>query len=230
MTAGSDHPVPRPPDNTRVSKGPRGLSRQAIIAPALAFMEEVGEANFSLRKLAERVGCDPMAILYHFRNKEGLYRALAEALVAMLPAVSRDLPWCEKLRQHAEDYRALALRFPSVFPLVQRFLSTGPSDFAHIEMVHSALNDAGIPPQEAPAICLFWYASVIGLCMGELTGLIRPAGDAEASTIAALPEETFPLLRARASFYRRLEAERVFEVAHEVIMRGISARAALSVE
>ena len=68
--------------NTRIraSLGPRGLAKNEIVETAVSLMEEVGEAAFSVRKLGGRVGCDPMAILYHFKNKDGMYRAMADAL------------------------------------------------------------------------------------------------------------------------------------------------------
>ncbi len=48
-----------------------------MVAAALELMEAGGEVGFTLRKLGVRVGCDPMSILYHFKSKEGLYRAMA---------------------------------------------------------------------------------------------------------------------------------------------------------
>ena len=53
---------------------------------ALALLEDVGEA-FSVRKLAQSVGCDPMSVLYHFKSKEGLSRAIANALSRSLVPV-----------------------------------------------------------------------------------------------------------------------------------------------
>lgn len=207
---------------SRAAAGPRGLSKDAILQAALSFMEEAGEASFSIRKLGERVGCDPMAILYHFKNKDGLFRAMADALMARLSPVNEDQPWSGRLRDHARQYRALALGYPQTFGLTQQFLSTGVSDLAHIEMVHRALTEAGVPDKDAPAICLAWYASVIGLCMGEIGGLIRPATEAEAHEIAQAPDGQFARLKALAPAYRSLDPEAVFEIANNILINGIA--------
>ncbi|MFC0242682.1 TetR/AcrR family transcriptional regulator [Rhodopseudomonas telluris] len=191
---------------------------------AVTLMEELGEAAFSLRKLGDRVGCDPMAILYHFKNKDGMYRAMADALVAKLSPVGDDQPWQDRLRVHARDHRALALRYPNTFPLLQRFLNTGVSDFAHIEMVHRVLTEAGVTDEEAPAICLAWYASVIGLCAAEISGLVRPARESEVAEMEELPAAEFPALRRLAASYLTLETETVFEIAHEIFIDGLCSR------
>lgn len=213
-----------PRNVVRSSAGPRGLTKEAILDAAVTLMEEAGESGFSLRRLGERVGCDPMAILHHFKNKDGLYRAMADAITAMLPSVGEGKPWDDRLRRHARDYRALALRHPHTFALTQKFLNTGVSDFGHIEMVHCALKDAGVPDTAAPAVCLAWYASVIGLCMAEIGGLIRPARDSEIAEINRLPLDLFPNLRQLAPSYGVLDTTAVFEIANDMLLEGIRAQ------
>lgn len=218
----------KPSTKARASSGPRGLAKDEILRTAVVLMEEVGEPAFSLRKLGDRVGCDPMAILYHFKTKDGMYRAMADALVAKLPPVAGDQPWQDRLRAHARDYRALALRYPSTFPLLQRFLNTGVSDYAHIEMVHRAFADAGVSEQEAPAICLAWYAGVFGLCTAEIGGLIRPARETEIAEIEALPSAEFPVLKKLARSYLAVAPETVFEIASELFILGLRSRVSRS--
>lgn len=213
-----------PQGTSRATAGPRSLSKDAILQTALDFMEEAGESGFSIRKLGERVGCDPMAILYHFRNKDGLFRAMADALTARLETVDEAQAWNGRLRDHARQYRALALGHPHTFGLTQKFLNTGVSDFAHIEMVHRALAEAGLPDEDAPAICLAWYASVIGLCMGEIGGLIRPAREADALEIERLPPGDYPFLRRLAPSYRALDPDAVFDIAIALLAEGLRAR------
>ncbi|WP_415219675.1 TetR/AcrR family transcriptional regulator [Rhodopseudomonas sp.] len=216
--------------NTRIraSLGPRGLAKNEIVETAVSLMEEVGEAAFSVRKLGGRVGCDPMAILYHFKNKDGMYRAMADALVAKLSPIGTDQPWQDRLRTHARDHRALALQYPNTFPLLQRFLNTGVADFPHIEMVHRALADGGVSDAEAPAVCLAWYAGVIGLCTAEIGGLVRTASESEVAEMEELPSAEFPVLKKLARTYLAVETETVFEIANELFLQGLGSRAGRS--
>lgn len=76
---------------TARAKPKRGMDRQAIVEAAFAMIAEAGEADFSLRKLASRVGVDPMTVLYHVKSKDELLRAVADMALATieLPASRR---------------------------------------------------------------------------------------------------------------------------------------------
>lgn len=203
--------------------GPRGLSKQAILDAALILIEDTGPDGFSLRKLAGHVGCDPMALIYHFGSKDGLFRQMADRLTARLAPAPSDRPWPDRLRQMARACRALALSSPCGFALIQRFWNTGTADFAQIEAVQRALSEAGVPRAAAPALCLGWYAAVIGLCMAETGGLIRRPTEREAAEIAALPEAEFPLLRALLPDYQAIDGGAVFDAAVDLLITGIAA-------
>ncbi|MDN7614455.1 TetR/AcrR family transcriptional regulator [Burkholderia cepacia] len=207
------------------AQGPRGLDKDAIVAAALALLEDVGEAAFSVRKLAQSVGCDPMSVLYHFKSKEGLSRAIANALSRSLVPVDATLPWRERLRDLARQYRALALRYPAAFALLQRHMSTGPADLAHIEAVHRALADAGIPRAALPSVCVGWYASVIGLAAAEAGGLTRAANDVELAEMEALSDTAHPLVKAAAPLYAQLDPAAVHDTMLDVLLDGIAKQA-----
>ncbi|MBR8067243.1 TetR/AcrR family transcriptional regulator C-terminal domain-containing protein [Burkholderia ambifaria] len=204
------------------AQGPRGLDKDAIVAAALALLEEVGEAAFSVRKLAQSVGCDPMSVLYHFKSKDGLTRAIANALSRSLVPVDDTLPWRDRLRDLARQYRALALRYPAAFALLQRHMSTGPADLAHIETVHRALADAGIARTALPAVCVGWYASVIGLAAAEAGGLTRPANDVELAEMDALSDTAHPMVKSAAPLYARLDPAVVHDTMLDVLLDGIA--------
>ncbi|HDR9503312.1 TetR/AcrR family transcriptional regulator [Burkholderia cepacia] len=207
------------------AQGPRGLDKDAIVAAALALLEDVGEAAFSVRKLAQSIGCDPMSVLYHFKSKEGLSRAIANALSRSLVPVDATLPWRERLRDLARQYRALALRYPAAFALLQRHMSTGPADLAHIEAVHRALADAGIPRAALPSVCVGWYASVIGLAAAEAGGLTRAANDVELAEMEALSDAAHPLVKAAAPLYAQLDPAAVHDTMLDVLLDGIAKQA-----
>ncbi|WP_108003792.1 TetR/AcrR family transcriptional regulator [Mycoplana dimorpha] len=210
----------------RTSPGPRGLSKDIIVEAALELMEAGGEAGFTLRKLGTRVGCDPMSILYHFKSKEGLYRAMAGRLESQLRIAPAALPWRGRMRHLADQYRSVALRFPKSFWLMQNFVYTGPADYDHMEMVHGALREAGIPTRDIPAICLGWYACITGLAMGEIGGLVGPASTQDLEELAQLPDHSHPLLKGAMPLYQDLAPNSVFALSIEMLLDGIVALAA----
>ncbi|MFC0217623.1 TetR/AcrR family transcriptional regulator [Pseudochelatococcus lubricantis] len=217
-----------PNTKPKTSPGSRGLSRKVLAEAAIELMEAAGEAGFTLRKLGARVGCDPMSILYHFKSKEGLFRAMADQLEAQIRPAPEDQPWRGRLRHLADQYRSLALRFPHSFRLMQRFPHTGIADYGHVEMVHRALKEAGIADRDIPGICLGWYTCITGLAMGEVGGLIRPATDEDALEIDQLPDASYPLLKRLLPRYRDLAPNAVHALTIELLLDGIVVHAAAS--
>lgn len=216
-----DDAAPKP----RPRKGSRGLTREAIAEEALALMEQEGSDGFTIRRLAARMGYDPMSILYHFKSKEGVLRGIADRMEAQIRTAPTDRPWRGRMRHLADQYRSLALRYPNSFWLMQRFLHTGSADFLLMEMVHGALVEAGIPEREIPALCLGWYGCITGLAVGEAAGLIRPAEEQDMTEIADLPDEIYPLLKKAMPLYSDLAPSTVFSLTVEVFLDGIRDRA-----
>lgn len=202
--------------------GPRGLSPDAIARAAVALMETGGEAGFSLRKLGQKVGCDPMAVLYHFGSKEGLERAMADAINAELKPVGRERSWRERLADLAHQYRELAQRYPRTFPLLQRFWVTGPADYAHAEMIYQALADAGFTDEQMVDLCFGWYAAVLGLAAAEAGGLLQPAGAAQLAEVETLRDADFPLTKRLTPAFRAQQAGRTYARMVELILDGIA--------
>jgi AcrR family transcriptional regulator len=202
----------------------RGLDRAAIVAAALTEMDEHGEVGFSLRRVAARLGRDPMAVLYHLGSREGLERAVAEALNATVPLPDPALPPRVRLAAVADAYRALAQRHPRSFPLLMRFWTTGPSDYALAEAVYAALGEMGFGPEEAADYGCGFYAAVLGFCTGEVRGLLAPEPPPEAlEEVAALPEATHPTFRRLAAAFGRRDPDMLWRRTREALLDGIAA-------
>lgn len=204
------------------ARGARGLRTAEIVAAAVAVQEEVGTEGFSVRKVAGRVGCDPMAVLYHLGSREGLERAMADHLNARLSPPDPAAPWRERLTDLALQYRELALRFPRTFPLLLRFWITGPADYRHAETVYRALTDAGLPDADVVDVCCGWYAAVLGLAASEAGGMLRPGTPEELAEVRRLPVDGFPRTTA---LYPLLAAQRpgaVYARTVELLHDGIA--------
>ncbi|MBB4679193.1 MULTISPECIES: TetR/AcrR family transcriptional regulator [Crossiella] len=51
---------------------PARLTREAVVAAAVAIATEEGLAGVSMRRVAERMRCSPMALYRHIKDKEEL--------------------------------------------------------------------------------------------------------------------------------------------------------------
>ncbi len=58
------------------------INRQQIVDEALDLVDEVGLDGFSTRRLAQRLGVEQPTLYWHFKRKEDLLVAMAEATLA----------------------------------------------------------------------------------------------------------------------------------------------------
>jgi AcrR family transcriptional regulator len=94
----------------RVKDGsPESFTRTArkaqIVACAIEVIAEVGFAQASIRKIADRVGIAMSAVLYHFGTKDNLVEAIIEemyrsTLAVVVPAVGAETTAADKLNAY----------------------------------------------------------------------------------------------------------------------------------
>lgn len=207
------------------TRAARDLGRDAIVAAALAEMDAVGEAAFSLRRVAARLGRDPMAVLYHLGSKEGLERAVADALNAEVAAPDAGLPPRARLAAVAHAYRALALRHPRSFPLLLRFWTTGPADLRMAEAVYRALEDMGLAGEAVAEFGCGFYAALLGLCAGEVGGLLAPPPPAFVQELRDSAPDAHPALHRLLDNLPGREPEALFARTVAALLDGIEAAA-----
>lgn len=99
------------------------LSRERIVATAVAFIDAHGLADLSMRRLGTELGVEAMSLYRYVSGREELLDAVVEALVAQLAddaEVVREPThgWQDFLQRMAHGIRRLALAHPNAFPLV----------------------------------------------------------------------------------------------------------------
>jgi AcrR family transcriptional regulator len=87
---------------TRPSTFIQSARRAQIVHSAIEVIAEVGYAQASIRKIADRVGVAMSAVLYHFGNRDNLVDAIVEemyrsALAVVVPAMDAERSSTDKL-------------------------------------------------------------------------------------------------------------------------------------
>ena len=120
--------TPPPADRTlndTAANGSGKITREVILAAALALIDAEGADALSMRRLARALDRDPMILYRHAPNKAALLDGVTETVLAALTVDPADPDWAAQLRTVARHYRALALAHPNVVPLlVARPLAT----------------------------------------------------------------------------------------------------------
>lgn len=89
-------------DPTKPATFTQSARRAQIVAAAIDVIAEIGWAQTSIRKIADRVGVAMSAVLYHFGTKDNLVEAIIEemyraALSVVVPAVDAESTATNKL-------------------------------------------------------------------------------------------------------------------------------------
>ncbi len=212
----ASHPSPRP-----------ALTRERIVASALALADSVGSDKLSMRALAGALGVEAMSLYHHLRNKDDLLDALVEAVVAEIerPRIGPD--WRDEMRRRALSMRRVFLAHPWAPPLIVGRIHTGPGTLALIDATLGCLAHAGFDPQEADHVMNAIDSYVYGFHLLERSFPLAPEGYAEAARgfLPGLDEQRYPHF---AALGRRVAAGEYDGINHlefglDHLLRGLAA-------
>ncbi|MBS0252526.1 MAG: TetR/AcrR family transcriptional regulator C-terminal domain-containing protein [Proteobacteria bacterium] len=204
------------------SRARRGVEKSEILQAAFDLFAEVGEASFSIRKVAAIVGVDPMTVLHHFGSKDELLRAIADHGLRSVEMPAATPNWRDDLRAVAKAYRMLAHHHPRVFPLHFRYNATGPADHISSEIVYCALRRAGLTDTAAAGLGLAFYAFVLGFALAEAEGLLRAIGPSEEAELSALDPTKYHATQDLIPVLKTLDPGLAFEDSMDVFISGIA--------
>lgn len=209
------------------------LTRDMIFKVALEIVDSEGADALSMRRLAQRLRRDPMALYRHAANKAALLDGLTELVLGQLAVEPSDAPWPDRLRGIARQFRQLALAHPHVVPLlVTRPLATPlalrpPGTLRPLEDILELLISAGFSPPDA----LYTYRALFGFLHGHvLNELQENADNPEESDdllrlgLYRLPVREFPRIRSLASELASYDGAADFEDGLDGLLAGIEAR------
>jgi AcrR family transcriptional regulator len=144
------------------------LDRDAIVAAAIATADESGAAAVTMKAVADRLGgYTPMALYRYVHNKNGLIDLMLDAATAEVPLEPGE--WRPALRRLALATRAMIKRHPWYAELVHTRPPAGPHQMAHLELMLTALTEAGATLPEAMTHAAMIARHIYGSGLQEAT-------------------------------------------------------------
>ncbi len=177
------------------------LSRERIVAAAVAVADRAGIAGVSMRAVAAELGVEAMSLYHHIASKDALLDALADAVFERIALPQPGSPWREAMAQRARSARAVFVAHPWALGMLESRPVPGAPLLRHHDRVLGILFDAGFGVRMAIHAFSAIDAYVYGYALTE-TGLpFAPDGEAETEYAVGLTELTaaYPnLARMRA--------------------------------
>jgi AcrR family transcriptional regulator len=129
------------------------LSRSAVVGRALQLADAEGIDALTIRRLATVLGVTPMALYWHFRNKEELIAGVADRIWSEVRSdVDPDANWTNQLRSLLESLISVLRAHPSASQLLLGADKLGPACRQVTEVALGVLHDAGFDAVHAAEI------------------------------------------------------------------------------
>jgi AcrR family transcriptional regulator len=126
------------------------LTRERVVAEALAVIAQDGVQALTMRSLAARLGVVPGALYHHVRNKEQLQDLVLDGVLAEVDYhVDPTQPWTEQITVLAQRLREVLEQHPGVAGLLKTRDPLGPHSLALAEAFLAPLQTAGFGDRDA---------------------------------------------------------------------------------
>lgn len=212
------------------------LTKAAVADRALRLADEEGLEAVTIRRLAKELGVTPMALYWHFKNKDELLLGMVDHVLSEVRADPRTTgPWQKRLRKVVETVIGVMRAHPWLPTLLFAV------DKAEAESFTRATNDtltllteAGFTVEEG-----YWVAThLLNGCIGAVNGQPGCPPNLPAAQepewrrqkrlrFESLPADRFPMMIALADSYRdEPDLERYYAFCTDLMVSAVEAMAA----
>jgi AcrR family transcriptional regulator len=190
------------------------LSRDVIAAGAVALADREGIDAVTIRRLATDNAVTPMALYWHFKDKDAVLDGIAEQIYSriVLPEPT-SAPWDQELREVLDAVLAAVRPHPLVSELLAERVMKSVPGLVLSERAIGLLRIAGFSPAEAAETAAFLLCSIVTLVTSEPGGKAMAGEDVDAlnrgkrAQFGALDPKLFPNLLESAKFFLVCEDE-----------------------
>lgn len=141
----------------------RPLTAVSIARTAVQLADRLGLDALSTRRLATELGVATAALYRYYADRDALLAAMAELVLADVPAPPGSADWRTRLRHEARQEWELYRSHPWLLTVLARIRPpVGPALFEILERYLTALDRPGLPSRDL----LAGYLAVSGLVQG----------------------------------------------------------------
>lgn len=209
------------------------LSKAAVAERALRLGDEEGLEAITIRRLAQALGVTPMALYWHFKNKDELLLGIVDHVLDGVRAdrAATD-PWPAQLRAMVVALVTVMREHPILADLMHSVEKDETASFSRATNdVLVLLTRAGFDVREAFWVGTYLLHGAIGLVAGQpdCPASVPPGEAAEwrrqkRLRMERLPADKYPMLVAFAATYNDdPDTERYFTFGIDLLMAGVEA-------
>jgi AcrR family transcriptional regulator len=210
--------------------GRQALTRERVVAEALAVIAADGAQSLSMRALAARLGVVPGSLYRHVRGKEQLHDLILDAVLGEVDCrTDPAMPWVAQVAVLAGRLRAVLENHPGTAALLKTRDPLSPASLDLAEAFLAPLLAAGLPGPEAALAFRSIYDYTFGFALADPTSpaeqRLRDTATREKlrAFFRALPASRFPALAAYGVHAWDGDRDQRFAAGLEALLRGLQA-------
>ena len=206
----------------------RALTREQVVAEALAVIAADGAGALSMRALAARLGVVPGALYRHVRSKEQLCDLAADGVLAEVDTQAGHVPgWAGQVKILARRLRAALEDHPGIAALLKTLDPLGPHPLALAEAFLSALQQASLPARDTAQAYSLIYDYTLGFALADRTTVNEQRARDPATRrqlhafFRSLPADRFPALTALGQHVWAGNRDQRFTAGLDTLLAGL---------
>jgi AcrR family transcriptional regulator len=208
----------------------RALTRDRVVAEALAIISAHGAATLSMRTLATRLGVVPAALYRHVTSKDQLYDLILDGVLAEVDyRADPALPWTGQVAALAHRLRTVLEDHSGIAALLKTRDPISPASLALAEAFLAPLHAAGLPDRQAAWAFRLIYDYTLGFALSDPTS---PGEHRVQDTITrrelhdflrSLPASRFPAVTALGVYAWADDRDQRFTASIDTLISGLQA-------
>ena len=155
--------------NTRSrTEARRPLTRERVLRAALAFADERGLEELSMRKLAQELGVEAMSLYNHVEGKDDIVGGMIGLIVDEIEMPRADADWKTALRESAISGHEALSRHRWAASVWMTARGAGQDRMGHAEAALRCFREAGFSKDLTYHAFHVWQGYAIGFTLQEL--------------------------------------------------------------
>lgn len=144
-------PQPAAPRSRRERPAKPALTRDGIVATAVAVMRDEGLKRVTMRRLAQELDTGPASLYVYVRNTAELHAAILDELLGAVDLSPATAPgdWQDRLVRILSSYTAVLFEHPSLARSALVAMPSGEHYLDLLEALLALLAEGGIPDAQA---------------------------------------------------------------------------------
>jgi AcrR family transcriptional regulator len=214
------------PPRARSNAARRPLTRERVLAEALALADDGGIESLTMRRLGDALGVEAMSLYNHVEGKDDVLRGIIDLVLAEVEVPEPGQDWAAAARTHAISLHDALQRHRWAPALLMSPAHVTPARVDHVEALLRLLREAGLSPDQAYHAYHVLAGHINGFSLWE-SGHAATSDELAAAgedVVRRIPLQEYPYV---AEHYEQHvsggpgDGVRAFELALDLILDGL---------